>query len=168
MVEGFSLVRRASAIVTVPVWRALVVCALVPAAAMAQAQPPSITELTGRTETAAGLVKSASNDVELVERQYTLVEEPSDEAALLQRYSDAEIRKLLGDYATASVLFYDLVANKDFQKTPRYVDALYYLADSLYEMKNYLGARLYLRQLLDLRGKHYKEALARYLEIAGR
>lgn len=162
------MVRRASyrAIVAVPVvWRALVVCALLPSAALAQA---SITELTGRTETAAGLVKSASNDVELVERQYTLVEEPSDEAALLQRYSDAEIRKLLGDNATASVLFYDLVANKDFQKTPRYVDALYYLADSLYEMKNYLGARLYLRQLLDLRGKHYKEALARYLEIAGR
>ncbi|MDP1919638.1 MAG: tetratricopeptide repeat protein [Myxococcales bacterium] len=134
----------------------------VPAAAQ------TLTDLTARTETAAALVKKAANDVELVERQYTLVDEQTDEAALLARFSDAEIRKLLGDYATASVLFYDLVANKDFQKTPRYIDALYYLADSLYEMKNYLGARLYLRQLLDLRGKYYKEALARYLEIAGR
>jgi tetratricopeptide (TPR) repeat protein/predicted nucleic acid-binding Zn-ribbon protein len=146
------------------VWRVALLCAAVSLPAFAD----SITELTGRTEAAAGLVKKAANDVELVERQYTLVQEPSDEAALLQRFSDAEIRKLLGDYATASVLFYDLVANKDFQKSPRYVDALYYLADSLYEMKNYLGARLYLRQLLDLRGKYYKEALARYLEIAGR
>lgn len=148
------------------VWRLVGLCVALAAPAGLAAE--TITELTGRTETAAGLVKTAANDVELVERQYTLVQEPTDEAALLQRFSDAEIRKLLGDYATASVLFYDLVANKDFQKSPRYVDALYYLADSLYEMKNYLGARLYLRQLLDLRGKYYKEALARYLEIAGR
>lgn len=160
--------RRASprAVVAVsPLLRAACFCAAM-VALPASAQ--SLTDLTARTETAAALVKKAANDVELVERQYTLVDEQTDEAALLQRFSDAEIRKLLGDYATASVLFYDLVANKDFQKTPRYIDALYYLADSLYEMKNYLGARLYLRQLLDLRGKYYKEALARYLEIAGR
>jgi tetratricopeptide (TPR) repeat protein len=139
-------------------------CALAPGLAFAD----SINELTGRTEGAAALIKSAANDVELVERQYTLVADPSEEQALLARYSDAEIRRLLGDYATASVLFYDLVANQDFRKSPRYVDALYWLAYSLYEMKNYLGSRLYLRQVLDLRGKYYKEALARYLEIAGR
>jgi tetratricopeptide (TPR) repeat protein len=152
--------------VAVPVpSKGLVLCALVFAGVV---HAESIRDLTAQTETAAALVKTAANDVELVERQYTLVGEQTDETALLQRYSDAEIRKLLGDYATASVLFYDLVANKDFQKSPRYIDALYALADSLYEMKNYLGARLYLRQLLDLRGKYYKEALARYLEIAGR
>jgi tetratricopeptide (TPR) repeat protein len=164
-------VRRASqrAVVAVPpLLRVACVCAALGAVTSWAQQPPTLTDFTARTETAAALVKKASNDLELVERQYTLVDEPTDEAALLQRFSDAEIRKLLGDFATASVLFYDLVANKDFQKTPRYIDALYYLADSLYEMKNYLGARLYLRQLLDLRGKYYKEALARYLEIAGR
>ena len=159
--------RRVSprALAVSPLLRAACLCAAV-GAMPSWAQ--SLSDLTARTETTAALVKKAGNDVELVERQYTLVDEPTDEAALLQRFSDAEIRKLLGDFATASVLFYDLVANKDFQKTPRYIDALYYLADSLYEMKNYLGARLYLRQLLDLRGKYYKEALARYLEIAGR
>jgi len=162
-------VRRASsrAVVAVSPLTRAVCCYALLGAQLGWAQA-SLTDLTARTETAAALVKKAANDVELVERQYTLVSEPTDEAALLQRFSDAEIRKLLGDYATASVLFYDLVANKDFQKTPRYVDALYYLADSLYELKNFLGARLYLRQLLDLRGKYYKEALARYLEIAGR
>ncbi len=131
-------------------------------------QGPSVIDLTGRVEAAANLIKKAAGDVELVERQYTLTAEPSEEAAQLQRFSDGEIQYLLADYATASVLFYDLVANADFQKSQRYPDALYYLADSLYEQKNYLGARLYLRQLLDLRGKRYKEALARYLEIAGR
>lgn len=143
-------------------------CALVVAGA-AQAQTSAdLSELSARTEQAAELLKKAANDVLLVERQYSFVEEPSDEAAQLERFNDGETRHLLGDFATASVLFYDLVANKEFQKSPKYVDALYKLADSLYQLKNYLGARLYLRQLLDLRGRYYKEGLARYLEIASR
>jgi tetratricopeptide (TPR) repeat protein len=159
-------VRRAlplSSVVEASRWAA-VACLVSTTASLAQ----SMTDLTARTETAAELVKAASGEIEVVERQYTLVAEPSDEASRLQRFSDGEIQYLLADYATAAVLFYDLVANKDFQSSPRYADALFYLSDSLYQQKNYLGARLYLRQLLDLRGKRYKEALARYLEIAGR
>lgn len=128
----------------------------------------STAELQGQVEEVARQIEVARNNIELVEKQYTLREETSDDAARLQRFSDGEIQYLLTDYATAAVLFYDLVANKDFQKSPRYPDALFYLADSLYQQKNYLGARLYLRQLLQLRAGHYKEALARYLEIAGR
>jgi tetratricopeptide (TPR) repeat protein len=140
------------------------------AAGVAQAQrgKPSAAELQAQVEEVAKQVGIARNNIELVEKQYTLREETSDEAARLQRFSDGEIQYLLNDYATAAVLFYDLVANKDFQKSSRYPDALFYLADSLYQQKNYLGSRLYLRQLLALRAGHYKEALARYLEIAGR
>lgn len=125
-------------------------------------------ELQAQVEETARQVETARNNIELVEKQYTLREETSEEAAQLQRFSDGEIQYLLNDYSTAAVLFYDLVASKDFQKTKRYPDALFYLADSLYQQKNYLGSRLYLRQLLQLRAGHYKEALARYLEIAGR
>lgn len=134
----------------------------------AQRGKVSATELQAQVEEVARQVELARNNIELVEKQYTLREETSDEAARLQRFSDGEIQYLLNDYATAAVLFYDLVADQDFQKTSRYPDALFYLADSLYQQKNYLGARLYLRQLLQLRAGHYKEALARYLEIAGR
>lgn len=130
--------------------------------------PPSASELQAQVEATAKQIEIARNNIELVEKQYTLREETSDEAARLQRFSDGEIQYLLNDYSTASVLFYDLVANKDFQRNPRYPDALFYLADALYQQKNYLGSRLYLRQLLSLRAGHYKEALARYLEIAGR
>ena len=128
----------------------------------------SAEELQAQIEQIARQVETARNNIDLVEKQYTLREEQSDEAARLQRFSDGEIQYLLNDYNTAAVLFYDLVANKDFRKSPRYPDALFYLADSLYQQKNYLGARLYLRQLLSLKAGHYKEALARYLEIAGR
>ncbi len=144
----------------------IVLCAGGPA--QAQRGKPSAAELQAQVEEVARTVEVARNNIELVEKQYTLREETSDEAARLQRFSDGEIQYLLNDYATAAVLFYDLVANKDFQKGPRFADALFYLADSLYMQKNYLGSRLYLRQLLALRAGHYKEALARYLEIAGR
>lgn len=135
---------------------------------VAQKARSSPAELQAQVEEIARQVEIARNNIELVEKQYTLREESSDEAARLQRFSDGEIQYLLNDYSTAAVLFYDLVANKDFQKSKRYPDALFYLADSLYQQKNYLGSRLYLRQLLALRAGHYKEALARYLEIAGR
>ncbi len=129
---------------------------------------PSLADPAGDIEAVSGQVKNARDNIQIVERQYSQRDEPTDEAARAARFSDGEIQYLLGDYATASVLFYDLVANKDFQANARYADALFYLADSLYQQKNFLGSRLYLRQLLNLRAGHYKEALARYLEIAGR
>lgn len=145
----------------------LAVALVAPGAAQAQ-RKATASELSAQVEQVARQVEVARNNIELVEKQYTLREETSDEAARLQRFSDGEIQYLLADYGTAAVLFYDLVANKDFQQSPRYPDALFYLADALYQQKNYLGARLYLRQLLQLRRGRYKEALARYLEIAGR
>jgi tetratricopeptide (TPR) repeat protein len=132
------------------------------------AQRFSTAELGVQLEGASKQVQTARSDLDLVEKQYTLRAELSDDAVRLQRFSDGEIQYLLGDFHTASVLFYDLVANKDFQSSSRYADALFYLSDSLYQEKNYLGARVYLRQLLALKGARYKEALSRYLEIAGR
>lgn len=146
-------------------WGVTVVALAVTAGA---AEKVSAIELAARVDELAKRVEIARNNIDLVERQYTQREEPSDEAGRLHRFSSAEIQYLLGDLTSAAVLFYDLVANKDFQASPRYADALFYLADSLYQQKNDLGARLYLRQLLSLRGAHYKEGLARYLEIAGR
>ena len=131
-------------------------------------QQVSVDELAAQVEQVAKQIENARNNIDLVEKQYTLREEVSGEVQRLQRYSDGEIQYLLGDYSSASVLFYDLVANKDFQGSDKYDDALFYLADSLYQLKNDLGARLWLRQLLSLKAGHYKEALARYLEIAGR
>lgn len=147
--------------------RACVVITLVLLSARAFADA-SVQELAVKVEQVKDQVVNARNNIEIVEKQYSAREEPSDEMAREARFSDGEIKYLLGDYENAAVLFYDLVANKDFQKSKRYADALFYLADSLYQQKNYLGARLYLKMLLSLRAGHYREALARYLEIAGR
>lgn len=144
----------------------VLVCAL--ASAALGADQRSMQQLNAEIEQVAGQVQNARADINLVEKQYSQREEPSDEAARQARYADAELQHALENYAGAATLFYDLVADKDFHQSRMYGEALFYLADSLYQQKNYLGARLYLRQLLALRGPHYREGLARYLEIAGR
>lgn len=138
------------------------------AAAEEPKKGPSATDLATQVEQVAGQVKNAEDNLRLVETQYTERPEPTNEEALNRRFSDGEIQYLLGDFKGASVLFYDLVSDKAFQANAHYGDALFYLSDALYQQNNYIGARLYLRQLLQLQTKHYRDALARYLEIAGR
>lgn len=146
----------------------LCVALAAPAPALAQADRQAVKDLEAQVEDAARQVQAAQGEITLVEKQYSKREEPTDDAAREARLADGELRYVLGDYQEAAVLFYDLVADKEFQSHPRYAEALFRLSDALYQQKNYLGARLYLRQLLALRGRFYREALARYLEIAGR
>ncbi len=113
-------------------------------------------------------LNTAKDEAALVERQYSQREEATPQAAREQRFAEGEIQYLLGEYNNASNIFYDLISNSDFQSNPRYVQALYYLADSLFQQKNYLGSRFYLKKVLAARGERYRESLERYLEIAGR
>ncbi len=106
--------------------------------------------------------------LQLVEKQYTYKNEPGEQEALKRRNSDAEIQFLLNNYQSASVLFYDLIGSATFRGMREYPDALFMLAESLYQQQNYLGARLYFREHMNQRGNRYREALERYLEISGR
>lgn len=128
----------------------------------------SLTELSAQVEQVASQLKNAEDNIRLVETQYTQRPEPTVEEAMLRRFSDGEIQYLLGDYQGAAVLFYDVISDKRFQATPRYHDALFYLSDSLYQQGSLLGARVYLKELLSKRSSHHKEALARFLDVAGK
>lgn len=113
-------------------------------------------------------VKSAEDNLRVVETQYVTRGEPSKADRMERRFSDGEIQYLLGDWPTCSVLLYDLVSMPGFESSPHAADALYDLADSLYQQGNLIGARLYLRQLLARDSKRYKAGLQRYLDIAGK
>jgi tetratricopeptide (TPR) repeat protein len=115
-------------------------------------------------------LRSAEESLRFVETQYTQRLEPTEDDSRVRRFSDGEIHYLLGDWQSASVLFYDLVGDKGFRSHPRYADALFYLADSLFQQQNYIAARLYLRELLALptSAPRYGDALSRYLAVAGR
>ena len=129
----------------------------------------SLGTLSSKVNQVSGQIKSAEDNLRIVETQYSQRDEVTADQALAKRYSDGEIQYLLGDYGGASVLFYDLVSDKQFKVKPQYGSALYYLADSLYHQRNDIGARLYLKELLSMKAAdHYKEALIRFLEVAGR
>jgi tetratricopeptide (TPR) repeat protein len=120
------------------------------ALAAADSKPPSFLELASRLDQAAAQVRTAADNLKVVETQYTQRALPSGEELLERRFSNGEIQYLLGNFQGALVLFYDLVSDKRFQATAHYPDALYYLAEGLYQQQNYWSARLYLRQLMAL------------------
>lgn len=138
--------------------------------AQVPAPPPTARDLSPRLDAVETGLLGVEENLHFVETQFTQRAEPSDDDALARRFSDGEIHYLLGDWPAASVLFYDLVSDPRFRPHPRYPDALFYLADSLLEQRNDIGARLYLRELLALppTSGHYREALSRYLTVAGR
>ncbi|NVJ16737.1 tetratricopeptide repeat protein [Myxococcus sp. AM010] len=138
--------------------------------AQVPAPPPTARDLSPRLDAVEAGLLGVEENLRFVETQFTQRAEPSDDDARARRYSDGEIHYLLGDWPAASVLFYDLVGDPRFRSHPRYPDALFFLADSLLAQRNYIGARLYLRELLALppTSGHYREALSRYLTVAGR
>ena len=136
---------------------------------LAAADPRGNSELSARLDQVAAQVKNAADNLKVVETQYTKRAFPSGEELLLHRFSDGEIQYLLGNFQGASILFYDVVADKSFQASVHYPDALYYLAEGLYQQQSYWSARLYLRQLMELPASQsdYK-VVALSLEIAGK
>jgi len=113
-------------------------------------------------------LRNATENLSVVETEYAARADPSSEAVLERRFSDGEIQYLLQDWPTASVLFYDLIADKAFDESPHRPDALWYLADALYQQDSLGSSRLYLRQLLGMDTPRYREALSRYLDVSSR
>jgi tetratricopeptide (TPR) repeat protein len=128
---------------------------------------PSVSELAGQIDHLVGQLKTVEDNLKVVEAEYSQRVEPTQDQALNRRFSEGEVQYLLGDHPGASVLFYDLIEDPKFKSNPRYHDALFYLAEALYQQKNYLGARLYLKQLLALDSNHHRVAVARFMETAG-
>lgn len=149
---------------------ALLGTAPVSAAEPRPAPRPSARDLTQQLGAVEHGLRGTEENLRFVESQYTQRAEPGEDDSRERRFSDGEIQYLLGDWPAASVLFYDLVSEPRFRGHARYPDALFYLADSLLEQKNYIGARLYLRELLALpiSSNRYRDGLSRFLVVAGR
>lgn len=143
-------------------------------ALVAVATPALAAEVRISASTAAKLdqvsaqLRNASENLGVVETQYATRADPSNELVLERRFSDGEIQYLLQDWPTASVLFYDLLADKAFDNNPKRPDALWYLSDALYQQQSYGSARLYLRELLQQDTPRYREALSRYLDVTSK
>ena len=103
--------------------------------------------------------------MDFVERQYSRRPEPTAAQTRARRYGQGEVQYLLGDWRTASIIFQDLVSDPESAKDPNHPEALFFLADALYQQGNLYGARIYLRELLALETPRFQQALSRLLEI---
>ena len=115
-------------------------------------------------------VQSVDDQLTLVEHSYVDRMRKGNAESLEQRFGKGELHFLLQDYVAASVFLFDVVLNPQFQSSPHYLDGVYYLGESLFRQKDYLGAKQFLRQVIEAgpgRG-HFEDALARYLDIAAR
>jgi tetratricopeptide (TPR) repeat protein len=85
-----------------------------------------------------------------------------------ERLTDAEILFLLGDYSRASLALYDLVDRRN-QTKHDYPKAIYYLAESLFQIGHDLSAREFFQELVARRDRqHLSDAIRRLIEIADR
>ncbi len=83
-----------------------------------------------------------------------------------ERLTNAEILFLLGDYSQASLVLFDLVNAPYNRGHAMYGRALYYLAESLYQIGNKESARTYFEQVLHLsEAEHKEDALRRLIQI---
>ncbi|WP_168210758.1 tetratricopeptide repeat protein [Persicimonas caeni] len=83
------------------------------------------------------------------------------------RFNDAKVAYLLEDYGRASILFVGLVDNPRAQSFESYDEALYLLADSLLEQRNFLAARKYFQRVVERgQGPFFQNAVINLLEIA--
>ncbi|MDR0966558.1 MAG: tetratricopeptide repeat protein [Myxococcales bacterium] len=117
--------------------------------------------------------KSLEQQADIIERLYMDRSDALERDGLKRRFSDAELQFLLQHYEAASTLFYDLIGNKAFEQIPGNTEALYMLAESLYQLQGFHGARFYFREYLSLsrrgqRGNHFLEALLRHIDLSAR
>jgi len=99
--------------------------------------------------------------------QYAKSDEAERKATVDQRITDGEILFLLGDYVRAGIVLYDVCEDRANETHKLFDQALYYLAESSFHTRNFLGARLAFTRLL-VRGKNVRhfEAFGRLVEIA--
>ncbi len=143
---------------------ALALLAALGAAAPASAQTTE--QLLARAEKT---VSDLEGRLLVVEKLYARENEQSELEGLMQRFSDAEIQYLLGEYNNAAVLLYDLVEERRFRESGKLGDAYFYLAEALFQQRNFLGSRRYFKEILERReGRYVRQALKRYLEVSAK
>ena len=75
---------------------------------------------------------------------------------------------LLKDYRNAAVVLFDLVEDPKLKGDPRYTDAVYFLAESLFQDGNGSAARIYFKRLVEAgSSRHLTPSILRLIEIAG-
>lgn len=146
------------------IFRMLAICIVV-MQGLALAQETSISE---RLDSYEKRMYSLEQTMNFILKENIIPEEISlDIERFSKRFARAETLFYLQDYQAASVLVYDIVEDPANEKEAHYWDAVNLLAESLFKIKNYYGARNYFNKLINQGNKKYfYTALERVIQIS--
>lgn len=137
-------------------------CLVLAHAAVAGAQQTELARVAGDTE-------SLGTKIQALAQAYEKPEILAGVRSFSSRLTDAEILFLLRDFSRASLVLYDLVNNPDYERESLYPQAIYYLAESLFEIRQDLSSRFYFSKLIEMGNRQYlKNAVRRLIQIADR
>ena len=154
-------------------WLGMIACvALV--SGLALDMPRGRVSLSGSVAKAQGNKAGVSARLDAISSDLARLEQGTLEAEMVsakfspeERLGDGRVAHELGQYDRASYLFLDVISRTSPTNFPGYREALYLLADSLYQQRNYVGARNYLKELKELGpGQYYQESLGKLLEVS--
>jgi len=115
-------------------------------------------------------VNGLEGQVDALESQYIKpidVDTSDTSYGLEARYNDGRVAYHLERYNHAASLLHSVVADPEFSSFGSRREGIFMLGDSLYRVRNYIGARRQFRELLDSGpGEYYEESAARLLEMA--
>ncbi len=104
--------------------------------------------------------------IDSMEERYLQPELISTKFTKETRFNDARVAHELQQYDRAAFLFLDVISKSD-ASFAGWRASHFLLADSLIKLRNFIGARNYLRELIRMGpGEYYQQALAKLLEVA--
>ena len=116
----------------------------------------------------SGMADEVAGRAQFIEQQFRKKSMGVEERGRKARLENGEVLYLLKDYRNAAVVLFDLVEDPKLKGDPRYADAVYFLAESLFQDGNGSAARIYFKRLVEAgRSKHLTPSILRLIEIAG-
>ena len=101
-----------------------------------------------RVRSTSDLVDQVADRTRFVVAQSKLESSGVEERSRQSRLENGEVLFLLGHYEKAVVVLFDLVDDKAFKGATRWHDAVYFLAESLYQDGNPIASRSYFETLV--------------------
>lgn len=112
-------------------------------------------------------LQAARTALDELEQRYLAAADLEHHHDVTARISDGQLFYLTRDYERASMVLDDVVEGAAAKQHPGYRDALFYLADSLFHLRNFRAATHRFDQVLEAGTRDQKQrALGRLLEIA--
>ena len=116
----------------------------------------------------SGVADEVVGRAQFIEQQFRQKSVGVAERSRKARLENGEVLFLLKDYRNAAVVLFDLVEDPALKSDKRYLDAVYFLAESLFQDGNGSAARMYFERLVVAGGsRHLTPSILRMIEIAG-